>query len=155
MSKTSFLLPALLAALIATPAFAEPASGQPGKAQAQERFKQARADILRKRLGLDEKKASEVEKVLDKYAPERKRLRKSINDQQKVLRQLLKGNSEDQASYKRALDTLTDSTTKLNSLRQQEHSELGKLLTPKQQAQLLEVMGKARRGMRGKHQGKD
>ena len=145
--KTAILLPVLLATFIATPAFADPGGAQPGKAEPQERFKQKRAEILRKRLGLDEKRASEVEKVLNKYAPERKKLRQSIGEQQKALRELLKKNSDDQASYKRGLDALTDSTSKLNTLRQQEQVELSRLLTPKQQAQLLEVMGKARKGM--------
>jgi Spy/CpxP family protein refolding chaperone len=141
--------------LIAAPAFAD-ANGAPAdKAAPQERFRQTRAEILRKRLGLDEKHASEVEKVLNKYAPERKKLRLSIEEQQKALRELLKKNSDDQAGYKRALDTLTDSMTKLNTLRQQEQAELSRLMTPKQQAQLLEVMLKARKGMRGpKHHDK-
>ena len=104
---------------------------------------------MRKRLGLDEKKAGEVEKVLDKYAPERKKLRQAMRDQQKALRELLKNKSEDQPAYKRALDSLTDNLTRLNTLRQQEQAELSRLMTPKQQAQLLEVMGRARRAMRG------
>ena len=151
MLKTSILLPVLLATLIATPAFADPGAAPPDKAAPQQRFQQKRAEILPKRLGLDEKRASEVEKVLNKYAPERKKLRQSIEEQQKTLRELLQKNSDDQAGYKRALDALTDSMTKLNTLRQQEQAELSRLMTPKQQAQLLEVMLKARKGMRGMH----
>lgn len=149
MLKRTFLLPCLLA-LIATPAFAEPASPPPSGKSA-ERLKQTRGEILRRRLGLDEKKASEVEKVLQKYAPERKKLRETLREQQQALRQLLAKNSDDQPSYKRALDAIADSEVRLNALRQQQRLELGKLMTPKQQAQLLEVMGKARRGMRGEH----
>jgi Spy/CpxP family protein refolding chaperone len=149
MLKIAIALPLLLATLIATPAFADPGPAQGGKAHPGERFKQARGEILRKRLGLDEKKAAEVEKVLEKYAPERKRLRQAMSEQRKALRDLLQKNSDDQPSYKRALDSLTDSTTKMNALRQLEQIELAKLMTPKQQAQLLQVMNKARRGMRG------
>lgn len=154
MSKLAIALPLLLATLIATPAFADPGPAHGGKAQPGERFKQARGEILRKRLGLDEKRAFEVERVLDKYAPERKRLRHAMSDQRKALRELLQKNSDDQASYKRALDSLTDSTTKLNALRQLEQVELSKLMTPKQQAQLLQVMNKARSGMRGHKHGR-
>jgi Spy/CpxP family protein refolding chaperone len=155
MLKIAIALPLLLATLIAAPAFADPGSAQGGKAQPGERFRQARGEILRARLGLDEKKAAEVEKVLDKYAPERKRLRQAMNEQRKALRELLQKNSNDQAGYKRALDSLTDSMTKMNALRQLEQIELSKLMTPKQQAQLLQVMNKARRGMRGHgHPGK-
>ncbi|HWA71454.1 MAG TPA: periplasmic heavy metal sensor [Polyangiaceae bacterium] len=147
MNKHAVILPFLLATLVAAPAFADPPPA--GKVEAQARFKQTRAEILRKRLGLDEKKAGEVEKVLDKYAPERKKLRQAMRDQQKALRELLKNKSEDQPAYKRALDSLTDNLTRLNTLRQQEQAELSRLMTPKQQAQLLEVMGRARRAMRG------
>jgi Spy/CpxP family protein refolding chaperone len=151
MNKISSILPFLLATLIAAPAFADPPPS--GKAEAQARFKQTRAEILRKRLGLDDKKAAEVEKVLDRYAPERKKLREAMRAQQRAMRELLKNKSEDQAAYKRALDALTDNLTRLNTLRQQEQAELSRLMTPKQQAQLLEVMGRARRSLRGAGRG--
>jgi len=150
MKNRKLVLPFLFAMLVTAPAFAEPSAT---KVEAQARFKQTRAEILRKRLGLDEKKALEVEKVLDKYAPERKKLRGAMRDQQRALRELLKSKSDDQAAYKRALDALTDNLTRLNTLGQQEQTELSRLMTPKQQAQLLEVMGKARRGLRGPGRG--
>lgn len=147
MNKWTRLSPFLLVLTFAAPALADPAPAPTGSQtpSAGQRFKQARASILRKRLGLEEKRAQEVEKVLDKYAPERKKLRDSMRDQQKALRELIKKNSDDQAAFKRALDALADGQGKLNALRLQEQAELAKLLTPKQQALLLQVMAHARR----------
>jgi Spy/CpxP family protein refolding chaperone len=131
-----------------SPALADPAASRSSEASERRGFKRVRGEILRKTLGLDEKNAAAVEQVLDRFAPERKSLRRGIEEQQLALSELLKKDSADQAAYKRALDTLASHQAKLNALRQAEQVELGKLMSPKQQAQLLAVMAKTRNAKR-------
>jgi Spy/CpxP family protein refolding chaperone len=137
-----------LAALLSGPAFAEAPQAQADSSSERRvasSFKRVRADVLRKTLALNERNASAVERILDQHVPERKSLRKGIEEQQRALSELLKKDSNDQAAYQRALDLLASHQAKLNALRQTEQVELAKWMTPKQRAQLLDVMADVRR----------
>jgi Spy/CpxP family protein refolding chaperone len=116
--------------------YAQPSDAPAKRAELEHRLKKLRAEILRKDVGLDEKKATEVERTLDKFRAERERLQNELRQQQKTLRALLDLDSVDQSAYARSLQIVREHMQKLQVLRLQEFDELAKLLTPKQQAKL-------------------
>lgn len=122
------------------PAFAQPNPAQAKRAEVEARLKKWRGTILRRDVGLDEKKASEIERTLDKYQAEREKIQKELRQQQKTMRALFDLDSADQPAYARALQIVREDTAKMQSLRLQEFDELGKQLTPKQEAKLLRLM---------------
>lgn len=131
--------------LCATAAFAEPNGAPPGgvqakRAEVEARLKKWRATTLRRDVGLDEKKATEVERTLDRLQAEREKAQKDLRQQQKTLRALFDLDSTDQAAYAKALQSVREDTAKLQALRLAEFDELGKQLTPKQEAKLLRLM---------------
>jgi len=93
--------------------------------------------VLRSEVGLDDKKAAEVEKILAKHAPQRKKLQKEAQTQRQALRALVQKDSNDQAAYDKAIQALRAAQKKLHAQREKEVDELAKVLTPKQQAKLL------------------
>ncbi len=117
------------------------------RAEAQAHMRQMRARLLRERVGLDEKTAQSVEKVLDKYQTEREKLRATVGQEKKTLRALLDLDGNDQAAYTRAMRSMLDAQQKLERLKQQEFDELSKILTPKQQAKLWRVITEAMKRM--------
>jgi hypothetical protein len=134
---TGFL--SLAAALaLATPAHAESTAQK--RAEISQHLRGALAQALRKDVGLDEKKASEVERTLDKYRPQREKIEGEMHQQQKTLRALLDLDSNDQPAYQKALAALRDAEQKLAALKDQEFDELSKELTPKQQAKLAKAV---------------
>ncbi len=107
------------------------------RAKVEARMKQLRGRVLRSQVGLDEKKAAEVEKILAKHAPRRLELRKEMQTHRRQLRELVKKDSNDQAAYQKAIQGLRAVQKKLHAQREKELDELAKVLTPKQQAKLL------------------
>jgi Spy/CpxP family protein refolding chaperone len=154
MTRRANWLLILAALLLASPQALAQGKGRDKHAQVEERLKQIRTRVLKKEVGLDEKKATEVQKVLDKHAPERKMLRLELRTQREAIRKLLDDDSDDQAAYKKALEGLRAAHKKLAELRNREIDELSKLLTPKQQAKLLMAVRKLERKMPG-HRGRD
>ncbi|HWZ90781.1 MAG TPA: hypothetical protein VNW92_18095 [Polyangiaceae bacterium] len=122
------------------PALAQPNGVAAKRAEIEARLKKWRGTILRKEVGLDEKKATDIERTLDKFQTEREEVQKALQQQQKTLRALFDLDSNDQGAYARALQIVRESTAKLQSLRLQEFDELGKQLSPKQEARLLRLM---------------
>ncbi len=123
-----------------TAAFAQANPAQAKRAEIEARLKKWRGTILRRDVGLDEKKASDIERTLDKYQAEREKVQKELRQQQKTMRALFDLDSADQPAYARALQIVREDTAKMQSLRLQEFDELGKQLTPKQEAKLLKLM---------------
>jgi len=122
------------------PVFAQGNPTQAKRAEIEARLKKWRGNMLRRDVGLDDKKATEIEHTLDKYQAEREELQKELQKEQKTLRALFDLDSADQAAYARALGHVRENTAKMQSLRLQEFDELGKQLTPKQEAKLLRLM---------------
>jgi hypothetical protein len=125
---------------LSAPAFAQANGPQAKRAEVEARLKKWRGTILRRDVGLDEKKATDIEHTLDKYQAERERVQKDLRQQQKTMRALFDLDSTDQAAYGKALQVVRESTAKLQALRLQEFDELGKQLSPKQEAKLLRLM---------------
>jgi Spy/CpxP family protein refolding chaperone len=122
------------------------------RAKVELRTKKLRAQVLRKDAGLDEKKAAEVEKILEKYTPIRHKLEQESQTHRRALRELLDKDSNDLPAYDKAIKGLRSAQKRLHDAREKEIDELSKVLTPKQQAKLLvsirKLQGKLRRKMR-------
>jgi len=141
MTRNWFRYLAFLCVLaLSAPAFAQPNGAQAKRAEVEARLKKWRATILRKEVGLDEKKATDIEHTLDKYQVERDKVQKDMRQQQKTLRALFDLDSSDQTAYGKSLQIVRESTAKLQALRLAEFDELGKQLSPKQEAKLLRLM---------------
>ncbi len=150
-----FVLPAALAVTVAAPALARP--GQPGaaaqsnaakRAKVEARLKQIRGEILRKRVGLDEKHAKQVESILDRYRPQRQALRQKLKAHRQAISKLLKADSNDQNAYRREIAGLRSTQKQLDALRDREINEVSRLLTPKQQAKLAVALRRMQRRLR-------
>jgi septal ring factor EnvC (AmiA/AmiB activator) len=125
---------------VSAQAIAQPIGVQAKRAEVEARLKKWRAAILRKEVGLDEKKAGDIEHTLDKFQAEREKAQKELRQQQKILRALFDLDSSDQSAYGKSLQIVRESTAKLQALRLAEFDELGKQLSPKQEAKLLRLM---------------
>jgi len=152
MTYLRSLLAVLIGSLIASPAWAEPPDGPPGKQL--ERFNKMRGKLLRKKVGLSEAKAAKVEAVFKTFAPLRKKLRKTVRGARKDLRQLFKSDSDDQAAYRVALTKLRNANKAMQQLNDKQYGQVEKILTPKEQAKLLRAMQRVRRKMAKMHERK-
>ena len=115
------------------------------RAEIEQRLKQLRHDLLRKEVGLDENKAITVERTLDKYLAEKKKLKEQAITHRRALRKLLDSDSNDQAAYTNAIRGLREAEKQKHALREREIDELAKLLTPKQQAKLMRATHRMKR----------
>lgn len=136
---------ALALVFAALPARAEGKDAEDKRARVEQRLKQLRAKILRQQVGLDEKKAEEVQKVLLKYEPERRKVQRQHQEHRRALRDLLQNDSNDDAAYKKSIDGFRATQKKLNALRDKEMDEVAKLITPKQQAKLYAALERLRK----------
>jgi septal ring factor EnvC (AmiA/AmiB activator) len=130
----------LLLVALSAPAFAQGNGPQAKRAEVEARLKKWRGTILRRDVGLEEKKATDIEHTLDKFQAEREKVQKDMRQQQKTLRALFDLDSNDQGAYGKSLQIVRENTAKLQTLRLQEFDELGKQLSPKQEAKLLRLM---------------
>jgi hypothetical protein len=175
MPRISALMAALLAAGLALPAYAQTGSRPPKPAPvassrapraapaarpgapapraaaltpAAQRAKAVRGQILRTRVGLSEERAGKVEAILDRNAPERRRLQGEIQAATKALRELMRANSQDQQAYARALEQLRAGQKALRNLREREDEAVRQVLKPREQALLLRSLENLRRKAR-------
>jgi hypothetical protein len=105
---------------------------------------QLRARVLRKQVGLSEERAAKVEKVLDKFTPERSKIQGEIREARSGLRELLRTKSEDQQAYGRALDRLYKGHRALQAVRDREYEAVKQVLQPREQALLLRSLERLR-----------
>lgn len=140
----------LMALLVATPSNAEPAGKKDSdkRAQVEARMKQVRSEILRKEVGLDASKATDIEKILDKSAAEKKKLQLELRTHRHAMRELLQADSNDQAAYTKAIRGLRGAQTKLHALRDRELDEISKQLSPKQQAKFVHALWQTEKKLR-------
>jgi Spy/CpxP family protein refolding chaperone len=93
--------------------------------------------VLREKVGLSDEKATKVEAILDRYAPERRRISLKIRDGRQKLKALLVLDSEDQVAYKGALDEVRTNRQALQALMERAFNDIAAQLTPKEQARLF------------------
>lgn len=164
---TRFVLPAALALSVAAPALARPGhppaaaqSKAEKRAKIEARLKQIRGQVLRKRVGLDEKHAKQVEGILDRYRPKRRALQKQMRTHRQAIGKLLKADSNDQNAYRREIAGMRNAKKQLDALRDREINEISRVITPKQQAKLAVALRRMQRRLhsamsqyRGRHHG--
>ena len=142
---TWLILPAFIATGI--PALADPAPAAQPATQPPPvgpRAERMRSRVLRERVGLTDEKARKVEAILDKYAPERKRIGAALRDSRQKLHALVVLNSEDQTAYRAALESLRTNRKALADLMDRAFSEISKELTAKEQAKLFLALDRLR-----------
>ncbi len=135
-------------ALSTLPAAADHAETGQKRALIEQRMKQVRAKLLRDEVGLDAATAEKVERIMNRSAPERRKLHMELQKHRHALGDLLKKDSNDQAAYRRAIAGIRAAQHKLHQKRQQELDAIGKLLTPKQQAKFMQAVRSATRNLR-------
>ncbi len=157
MKRIRFSILLLVAGLWVLPgvASAQPFPGPKGDCpnpQVQQRFREVRAKVLREHVGLDEATAAQAEQIMDEFMSRRWDLRAEVREHRQELRALIVADSDDQKAYAKALDGLTEAQDKLYKLRLEEMDALSEIMTPKEQAKLLDAMQEMRRrGGRGMH----
>jgi Spy/CpxP family protein refolding chaperone len=110
--------------------------------------------MLREEVGLDEKTAAAVERILAKYRPERKAAADTVDSEQRKLNAMLELDSNDQAAYAKSIRAMLEARQKLQELQRKQADELTKVLTPKQQAKLARAIGETRAAMRRQRPGR-
>jgi hypothetical protein len=128
---------------VSAPAFAQE-DAAPRKAEMQQRIRALRHKMLVKKAGLSEAKVAKVEETIDSFAAERAKLKKTISEEKKTLQELLRQDSNDQASYEGAIARLRAAQKQMQELRDREFAALQQNLTGKEQARLLHVLAKVR-----------
>ena len=151
MRKLHAALLLLLLSLFTAGARAEPGEpdehGEGRHARMERRMRRIHDRLLRDGVGLDEAKAKKIDGILDKYAPERKKLHEELGRQKRALHELVRSDSDDEKAYAAALAGLRKAKKAMQALRDKQTAEIEKQLTPRQQARLMIVMKKARHRM--------
>ncbi len=96
-----------------------------------------RMRVLTGRVGLDDASAHKVLAVLRAHEGKRAELARRMKSEKRNLKRLVRQDSNDEASYRRAIDDLMRTQQEMEALRFQEFTELRKVMTAKQQAKLL------------------
>ncbi len=96
-----------------------------------------RAELLRKEVGLDDKRAKRVEALLKTHEAQRRALERRLRGHTRAMHLLLRSGSDDQKAYKRAIDGVLAARRDLSNHRTKEFTTLRSVLAPKEQAQLL------------------
>ena len=144
---------ALLIPALEPPAQAQPAGKGPKGQKGRERVAMLRQRLFQKKLGLDDAKASKVEAILRDHVTKQREAKQRMRAASRTVRRLLREDSDDQQAYRAALAELTSAQTALEKLRSEHMAELDAVLTPKQQAQLIESLHKIRRHLARAKQG--
>lgn len=133
---------------LAAPAFAQGKAAGKRRAKVEQRVEEIVGRVLREKVGLDDKKATQVEALLKKHHKARAQAKRDQHRARRALGQLLKQNSSDQKAYAKAINDFRQAQKALHQLEDKQFDELGKVLTPKQQAQLYANLDKVRRKVR-------
>lgn len=112
------------------------------------KMKKHRGKMLRERIGLNEGKAQQVEKLMDEFHTRKRALRQEMRANHKALKTLLAGDSNDQRAYQVAVQAMISARAQVAQLHDQEIAALRTLLTPKQQAKALMALHRMKQHMR-------
>lgn len=158
-------LPALLAlSLLSAPAFARP-EGRPAKPPAAAQKKapakpaakakankwEARVLEALKSEGIDEARAKRVVEAIKKTRAAGKPVHEEMRTHRQALKQLVESSSTDESAYSKAIEGLKAGRKKLAELREQQVTELQKILKPSEQARVLKLIVKHRRAKKAKN----
>lgn len=109
------------------------------------RLAKLRQRVLKKKVGLSDEKVKIVVDILESQQAQRHAYEKQIRSSRKAIGMLFKSDSDDQAAYAKHLDALQEAHRGLSDLRDEQVSELRKVLEPKQQAKLFRAMEMVKR----------
>lgn len=123
-------------------------SAEQKRAQVEARMRQIRLDVLKKDVGLDGEKTRAVAALLERHGAERQKLQAALAHERRAVEQLLAADSNDQAAYARALRSLRARHAQLATLRERELQEIGRHMTPKQQAKFLTALRRVHKKLR-------
>lgn len=113
-----------------------------------ERLAGMRRQILSDQVGLDGARKDLVEKVLLKFNTRKSEITQRMHANQVRIRHLLAEDSQDQAAYRQGLSEIQKAWEEIHRLRSEEVAELGKLLTPKEQAKFGLALQRVQRSLR-------
>ncbi len=126
-------------------AFAKP---KDRRAEVEKRMQEVVRKVLTDKVGLDDKKATKVAELMKKDREDQRKIRGEMRKARKDLKKLLDDDSDDQKAYSKAMAALRKGRDDLHKLQNKHFQQLGKELTPKQQAKLLHAMQQLQRKLR-------
>lgn len=150
-----FLVAIALAFVTVDVGYAQPFGGRGGRGgrRGDGRFfkesKEKRLQMLKEKVGLAEDVAGRVEAVLEQFHAQRMELHEAVKDRTEAVEELLSEDSNDQEAYAAALDAVMKAREEMHALKVEEIEALRKVLTPKQQAQMLMSLRKMHHKGRG------
>lgn len=123
---------------------ATPGQGRPRFTPEQklEHIKTMRGKMLREQVGLDEKKAVEVEKALAAFDADHVKFHQAKRDAKQQLSEVVKDPNATDKAYRAAVAKQRAAHKQMHNLREREWNRVSTMLTPKQQALLLLSLGK-------------
>jgi Spy/CpxP family protein refolding chaperone len=123
---------------------AQPGQGRPRFTPEQklEHIKVMRGKMLREQVGLDEKKATQVESALAAFDADHVKFHQTMRDSKMQLKEVVKNPNADDKAYRAAVTKHRTAFKQLHSLKEREWNRVSTMLTPKQQALLLLSLGK-------------
>lgn len=156
-------LPALFAlSLLSAPAFARP-EGRPAKPPAAAHKKappkqaakankwEARVLEALKSEGIDEARAKRVVEAIKQTRTASKPVHEEVRKHQQALKELVRTNSTDESAYSKAIEGIKAGRKKLAELREQQVTEIQKILKPSEQARVMKLIVKHRRMKKAKN----
>ena len=107
-----------------------------------------RGRLLREMVGLSERRANEVELVLQGFDDEHQTYSAMLDAAQRKMRLLLDENSDDSNAYSLAVEDVRVAHDYLHQLRDRQFRAMQNILAPKEQAMFFESLGKLRHEVR-------
>ncbi len=143
----------IVATLITPSASAEGPKGPRGDKGARDQLRgrsaELRREVLQRRVGLDEARSAEVQRMLTANDSQRKEAKRAMKKAQRRLRALVELDSDDGPAYAAEVDTMLTARTQLHTLRHKQLRKLRKVLSPKEMGRLLLVLDEMRHHMKG------
>ncbi len=129
---------------------AGPCSDSPRREARQKEIAALHARVLKERVGLDDARAAEVQKVQASFRPQRQALRGEMRTTREAIHALVQANSADEAAYAKALAAAERLREQGHALEQAQRAAVGKLLSARERARLMVAMQALRKHRRGK-----
>jgi Spy/CpxP family protein refolding chaperone len=125
-----------------------PCEGGTRREERQREIAALHARVLKERVGLDDKRVAELQKVHASFRGQREALRATLQSTRWAVVALVKAESTDNAAYERALTDVKRTREQLFTLRKSEREAVSRLLSPREQARLFVAMQDLRKHRR-------
>jgi len=152
LARSIAVITAALVAAAASPASAQrlqpPAGGQGQQRALEMQFRQRLAEVVRRRLNLNDNQMRQLGQTNDKFERERMRLLRDERRVRQALRQeVLAGDSADQTKVAGLIDEAFKIQRQRLDVTESEQKELAGFMTPTQRAQYFGIQDELRRRM--------